>query len=74
MWRGSRSPARPGSFFLYFPLREIASARADLTDGEHAGVDVVERALGGYGILEHWRGAGGGLVLKLQTAPRQSSP
>lgn len=28
-------------------------------DGEHAGVDVVERALGGYGILEHWRGAGG---------------
>ena len=29
-------------------------------DGEHAGVDVVERALGGRAFLEHWRGADGG--------------
>jgi hypothetical protein len=29
-------------------------------DGEPAGVDVVEKVLDGYAVLEHWRNVGGG--------------
>ncbi len=28
-------------------------------DGEHAGTDLVERVLGGYAVIEHWRSVGG---------------
>ena len=28
-------------------------------DGEHAGTDHVERVLGGYAVIEHWRGVAG---------------